>query len=112
MDAYTAVKILSLDHGCTAFQIVANMATNEAAAAMCSARFHDVSSRFLTCEMDFLGSIPHDRHMREAVLHQGACVSAYPHSPAALAFARIATRISDKNIMTSPGGNRFLGQEP
>jgi flagellar biosynthesis protein FlhG len=111
MNTFTAVKILTLDHGCTSFQVVANMVASEAAGRDLFRRFQEVVARFLTCDISLLGSIPNDRHMRDAVLHKGACARTYAHSPAALAFARIAARIGDQNIMISPGGSRFLGQE-
>lgn len=111
MDAYATAKILALDHGCMSFQIVANMVSNEGAGRDLFARFHDVVSRFLPVAISFLGSIPADRHMRDAVLHKRPCVMAYPHSPAAIAISRIAARIGDLNIPISPGGDRFLAQE-
>jgi hypothetical protein len=49
--------------------------------------------------------------MREAVLHKRCCIQAYPHSPAAVALSRIATRIVDMDIALSAGGHRFLGHE-
>jgi len=111
MDAYAAAKILTLDHGCKNFQVIANMVTGEAAGRDLFARFHEVVSKFLPASVTFLGSVPADRHMREAVLHKRCCVLAYPHSQAAIAISRIAARISDMKISTTPGGNRFLGQE-
>jgi flagellar biosynthesis protein FlhG len=111
MDAYAATKILALDHGCRNFEVIANMVANEAAGRNLFTRFHDVVSRFLPVSINLLGSVPTDRHMRDAVLHKKPCVFVYPYSPAAAAIARIATRISDLNISITPGGNRFLGQE-
>lgn len=111
MDAYAATKILALDHGCRNFEVITNMVANEAAGRSLFARFQDIVSRFLPASVDLLGSVPADRHMRDAVLHHKACVLAYPHSPAAMAIARIAARLGDLDISTAPGGNRFLAQE-
>lgn len=111
MDAYATAKILSLDHGCTCFKIVANMVSSESAGRNLFNRFHEVVSRFLPAAITFLGSVPSDRHMRDAVLHKRPCVLAYPHSPAAIAISRIAARITDLNIAITPGGDRFLAQE-
>lgn len=111
MDAYSTAKILALDYGCTSLQIITNMVPNEAAGRSLFARFHDVVSRFLPLSVTLLGNVPADRHMRDAVLHKKPCVFAYPHSPAAMALARIATRLGDMRIGISAGGNHFLGQE-
>lgn len=111
MDAYATIKMLTVNHGCTHFSIVANMVDTEAEGRALFGRFSDVVRRFLSSELDFLGSIPNDRHMRDAVLHKRCCVDAYPHSPAAFAFARMARRITDRGIPLSSGGNRFMGQE-
>jgi flagellar biosynthesis protein FlhG len=111
MDAYATAKILTLDRQCTSFHVITNMVANEAAGRGLFGRFHDVVSRFLPASVSLLGSVPSDRHMREAVLHKKPCVLAYPHSPAATAIARIAARLADMPIAISTGGNRFLGQE-
>ena len=111
MDAYATIKLLTLEHGCSHFCVVANMVESEGAGRQLFARFNDVVSRFLPSELTFLGGIPMDRHMRDAVLRKRCCADAYPHSPAAMAIARIAARVSDLSISISPGGHRFLGQE-
>jgi flagellar biosynthesis protein FlhG len=111
MDAYAATKILALDHGCRNFEVITNMVTNEAAGRSLFARFHDVASRFLPASVTLLGSVPADRHMRDAVLHKTPCVRAYPYSPAAAAIGKIAARICGLDIAIGSGGNRFLNQE-
>lgn len=111
MDTYATAKALALDHGCRNFGVIANMVVNDAAGRSLFARFQDIVSRFLPASIDLLGSVPADRHMRDAVLHKKACVLAYPHSPSAMAIARIAARLGDLDISAAPGGNRFLAQE-
>ena len=111
MDAYATVKMLTLDHGCMHFSVIANLLDSEAAGRTLFSHFNEVVKRFLPANLNYLGSVPTDRHMREAVLHKRCCVEAFPASPAAMALSRIAAQISDMSIPVSPGGQRFLGQE-
>lgn len=111
MDAYAMVKMLTLDHGVRHFRVIANLVENAAAGRTLFHRFNEVVARFLPSDLVFLGAVPTDRHMRDAVLHKRCCVDAYPASPAAIAFARIAADITATDIPISPGGQRFLGQE-
>lgn len=111
MDAYALVKVLSLDHGCTDISVVTNMVESDASGAELFRHFEDVATRFLPVELTHLGSVPRDRHLREAVFRKRCCVEAFPDAPASLAFARIARAISEQEVPLTAGGHRFFGME-
>jgi flagellar biosynthesis protein FlhG len=111
MDAYATVKMLTLEYGVTGISVIANMVQNGAEGRILFSRFHEVVSRFLPTQLDLLGSVPADPHMREAVMHKKACVDAYPQAHASAAFSRLAATLSDRSIAASPNGSRFFGME-
>jgi flagellar biosynthesis protein FlhG len=111
MDAYALVKGLALRHGCTDFAIVANRVSGEAAGRALFDRFNNVVGRFLPVGLDYLGAIPEDPYLRDAVFAKRCCVEAFPSSPASKAFGRIAQRIAEIDMPMLPGGHRFFGLE-
>ena len=111
MDAYAMVKALSVKHGCTRVAIVTNMVADDEAGRALFLRFKAVIARFLDVTLELLGSIPEDRHLRDAVLRKRCCVEAYPSSRAARAFGQLARKIVEIDSPAVAGGHRFFGME-
>ena len=111
MDAYALVKVLALDHGCTAVTVVTNMVANAKAGEALFRHFSDVVCKFLPTELDHLGSIPRDERVRDAVLRKRCLVEAYPDSPAGMAFLGVARTLARGTIPMTAGGARFFGLE-
>jgi flagellar biosynthesis protein FlhG len=111
MDAYAMVKALSVKHGCTRVAVVTNMVADEEAGQALFLRFKSVIARFLDVTLELIGSIPEDRHLRDAVLRKRCCVDAYPSSRAARAFKQLAGRIAELDLPPVAGGHRFFGME-
>lgn len=111
MDAYALVKALSVKHGCERVAVVTNMVADEAAGQYLFERFRTVIGRFLDVALDHLGSIPEDRHLRDAVLRKRCCLEAFPSSRASRAFRRIADTIAARDLPRIAGGHRFFGME-
>jgi flagellar biosynthesis protein FlhG len=61
-----------------------------------------VSSKFLQMEMEYLGSVPHDFKLQNAVMRQEPVTIAYPNAPASKAISRIARQIINQPANT-PG---------
>ena len=61
-----------------------------------------VSSKFLQMEMEYLGSVPHDFKLQNAVMRQEPVTIAYPNAPASKASSRIARQIINQPANT-PG---------
>ncbi|WP_197277020.1 P-loop NTPase [Sphingomonas profundi] len=111
MNAYATVKLLALDHGCTRISVIANMVDSEVSGRDLFGRFHDVASRFLPSELDYLGSLPRDEHMRMAIMRKRPCLAAYPESRASAAVLRLAHAFETIDMPPCPGGSRFFGLE-
>jgi flagellar biosynthesis protein FlhG len=111
MDAYQLVKVLALDHGRSDISVVTNMVESETLGQQLFDHFQSVVARFLPTQLAYLGSIPRDEHVREAVLRKRCCLEAFPDSRASAAFSRLARAISDKKLPMTEGGQRFFGME-
>ncbi len=54
-DAYATVKVLTQQAGCTQFQVIVNMAANEAQGRRTFQRLSSVTARFLEADVRYLG---------------------------------------------------------
>jgi len=79
-DTYALIKILSRSHGMRQFRVLANMTRHAGQGDSVFRRLQRVTDRYLEVTLDVVGAIPEDAAMREA----------YPSSPAARAFDRLA----------------------
>ncbi len=111
MDAYATVKLLALEHGFTSVSVIANMVDSEISGRDLFDRFHDVAARFLPSELEYLGSLPRDEHMRMAIMRKQPCVTLFPESRAAAGLRRLAHTLADQAIPPTSGGNLFFGME-
>jgi flagellar biosynthesis protein FlhG len=104
-DAYALVKVLSRDHGVTRFRVVANMTRAPGSGAELFRRFERVTSRFLEVVLEFVGEIPEDECVRRAIRGQRVVIEAFPSSPAARAFKKIAALADKWPVPQGPRGN-------
>jgi flagellar biosynthesis protein FlhG len=89
-DTYALIKILSRSHGMREFRVLANMTRHAGQGDSVFRRLQRVTDRYLEVTLDFVGEIPEDAAMRMAVQAQRPLLEAYPSSPAARAFERLA----------------------
>ncbi|MFO1376414.1 MAG: MinD/ParA family protein [Steroidobacteraceae bacterium] len=89
-DAYALIKVLSRDHGVSRFRMVANRCASLTSARDLHHRLVGVCDRFLDVIVEFAGYVPDDEFLRRSVRQQRPVVAAYPGSPSALAFKKLA----------------------
>lgn len=89
-DTYALIKILSRSHGVRNFRVLANMTRHAGQGDSVFRRLQRVTDRYLEVALDFVGEIPEDGALRMAVQAQRPVLEAYPSSPAARAFDRLA----------------------
>jgi flagellar biosynthesis protein FlhG len=88
-DAYATVKVLSQQAGVRHFKVLVNDVPGENEARQVFAALSQVSARFLTTKLTYLGSVPHDEIVRQAVMQQKPAVVAYPHARATRALEHV-----------------------
>jgi len=96
-DAYAFIKLLHQQHGIERFRIIANMTSGLFEARQLFAKLTNVTDKYLSVVLHFLGWIPEDELIRKAIKRQSAVVEAYPSSAASQHFKELA-----KNILKLP----------
>ncbi|WP_130619869.1 MinD/ParA family ATP-binding protein [Dyella amyloliquefaciens] len=89
-DAYAMLKVLSRDFGVRRFRMVANMVRNLGEAKQLHQKLARVSDRFLDVALEFMGMVPNDERLRQAIKRQSAVVDLWPSSRSGQAFKQLA----------------------
>ncbi len=92
-DAYALIKLLQQQGIKRPPHLLVNMAGSAEEAEETAHRIRLVARRFLHLDIDFWGFVPFDPALARAVRRQELVVTAYPQSPAALAFRSLAERL-------------------
>jgi len=104
-DAYALIKVLSRDHGHQRFRILANMARSIREGYELFGKISRVTDKFLNVSLDFLGTIPHDDLLRQAVQKQRAVVEVFPASRAAQAFKKLVPKVDNWPVPAAASGH-------
>ncbi len=89
-DAYALLKVLSREFGVRRFRMVANMVRNASEARVLHQKLARVCDRFLDVALEFMGMVPHDERLKQAIRRQGAVVDLWPSSRSGQAFKQLA----------------------
>jgi len=106
-DAYALIKVLSLEHGIRRFQILANMVTDAEHGRRLYARLANVAGSFLDVSLGYVGAIPLDDRLKQAVRQQAPVLLSFPHSASSVAFQQLGKRI--RNLPRLPAASGHLG---
>ncbi len=108
-DAYALIKVLSTRYAEQEFGILVNMAQTTEEADRTFAHISRVATRFLDVSLRYLGHIPYDRELPEAVRRQQAVLELAPGCPASRGFDALADRVLSTPPETNPkGGLQFF----
>ncbi|MCC7464319.1 MAG: MinD/ParA family protein [Gammaproteobacteria bacterium] len=103
-DAYAVIKVMSRDFGLRRFRILVNMVRGEEPGSGVFRRLQRVADRYLDVQLDYVGDVPDDAWLARSVRAQRTVVEAYPGSPAARAFKKLAAAADNWPMPTSPSG--------
>lgn len=104
-DAYALMKVLSRNHDVSRFRVLANMTRTAGEGEALFRKLERVTSRFLDVVLEYVGEIPEDAAMRRAIREQRPVLSAFPASPASVAFKNLARKADKWPVPTGPRGN-------
>lgn len=112
-DAYALIKVLSTRYNVKKVRILVNEARSEREAMAVFKQLAGVTDRFLdSLSMDYLGYIPHDEQLPQAVRRQRLVTELYPNTKSSLSFARLSERILEEEDKFYPDGNiKFFWRE-
>lgn len=110
-DAYATVKVLSQQAGVPRFSVVANQAADFQGRDVFR-RLTQVTERFLSAQLTYLGHVPRDENLQRALQVQQPVVDLYPRAPSSRALAQLAETL----LATAPpralhGGVKLFWQQ-
>ena len=105
-DSYALIKVLSKDHGVKTFRILANMVDNEEHGRKLFGKLTRVADQFLDVSLKYMGSIPRDDKLRDAVRQKTALMEKYPNSSSGIAFTQLAKNV--ESFPVSSGNTGYL----
>lgn len=94
-DAYALIKVLSREHGVQRFEVLTNQVRRTGEGRECFVALARVCEKFLDVTLDYLGSVPADPFLKQAVSARRAVVDLYPRSPSSRAFRNIAEHVDN-----------------
>jgi len=92
-DAYALIKVLSTRYQEKKFNVLVNSVKGQEEAIEIFRRLYLVAERFLNLSLDYLGYIPYDESVKDAVKMQRAFVDAFPNSPASKKIIELSHKI-------------------
>lgn len=92
-DAYALIKVLSREYNVRNFKLLANMARSEKHGQQLFQKVAKVCEQFLDVQLEYLGTVPFDHDLREAIQKQSPVTVSKPNSMAAGSFKRMAGQI-------------------
>jgi len=104
-DAYALIKLLHQRGVTRPPHLLVNMADSAEEAEETAHRIRLVARRFLRMEIDSWGFVPFDPAVVRAVRRQEPVVTAFPQSPAAVAYRALAAR-----LWTAPPPDPSIGE--
>lgn len=104
-DAYALIKVMSKRYEWSHFHVLANMIRNAREGKELFNKLYRVAEQFLDVRLDYLGAIPFDERIHEAVKKQKPVLISYPESNAAKSFLQLADTVEDWPYKQSLGGN-------
>jgi len=108
-DAYALIKVLATNYGEKEFNVISNDVADSKEGDKAFARLQSVVARFLQVKLNYLGHVPTDTHVVEAIQNQRALMELYPSCRAGLAMAAVAKKIDDSfQEQKIKGGMQFF----
>lgn len=104
-DAYALIKVMSRHYLWGNFHILANRVNSVREGKELFNRLYQVTDQFLDVHLNYLGAIPFDEKVHEAVKRQKVVLKEYSDSRAAKAFRQLADSVESLPFMHSLGGN-------
>ncbi|KTD25935.1 flagellar biosynthesis MinD [Legionella maceachernii] len=104
-DAYALIKVMSKRYEWSHFHILGNMVRSAREGKELFNKIYRVAEQFLDVRLDYLGAIPFDEKVHEAVKKQKPVLISYPESNAAKAFIQVADTVEDWPYKPLLGGN-------
>jgi flagellar biosynthesis protein FlhG len=68
-------------------------------------KLKDTTDKYLDISLQYLGAIPFDQHLRDAVQMQKPVLTAFPDCPASRAYQLLSHTVNDWPVINRPEGH-------
>lgn len=92
-DAYALIKVLNRDYGVNKFRLIANQARSAEHGLQLYKKLYTVTEQFLDISLDYLGPVPYDNQLKEAVQKQVPVTVYRPNALASRKFFEMAKTV-------------------
>ena len=108
VDAYAMIKTIFNRRDDAVIRLVANMVASQPQAAAVSQKLTNVTQQYLGRQISFLGYLPRDPHVSQAVMQSQPFVLRFPNAPVSKCIQDIATRLINQRSASGAGQTGFL----
>jgi flagellar biosynthesis protein FlhG len=108
VDAYAMLKTVYQRRETATVRLIANMVGNKNQAVALYNKLSNAARQYLGRKLSYLGMVPRDPHVSQAVMQSQPFVLRYPASPASKAIGDIADRLIAQRAATPEGSQGFL----
>lgn len=111
-DAYAVIKVLATNYGEKKISVIANNVNDDRDGQQAFTRLAGAVNRFLHVELKYLGSIPRDGAVTQAVRSQKPVLELFPSTNASRAIERIGKRLDEEFLEHRvKGGMQFFFEQ-
>ena len=108
VDAYAMLKTIYNNREDAVIRLIVNMAAYESQAKAVAGKLSNVAQQYLGRNLSYLGCLPRDPHVQQAVMQSNPFVLAYPNCPAAKAVQRLAAFLLQQQVECEPKKESFF----
>jgi flagellar biosynthesis protein FlhG len=105
-DAYTLIRLLHLSYGVSRFRVLANMVQSTPEGHRLFRALTTITDRFLEVVLQFAGSVPYDKLMRNAVHQRRGIYDALPRSRFSRSMDALVQKINRWPFQSKPRGHQ------
>jgi flagellar biosynthesis protein FlhG len=105
-DAYAIMKLMSTKYHEKRFNLIVNSVADQDEALDVYKKLTLVANRYLDISIDYLGCVPYDKRMREAISKQKVMVELYPKSKISSSFEDLADNLTAVMHNVQPKGTQ------
>jgi flagellar biosynthesis protein FlhG len=107
-DAYALIKVLNTRYQEKDFMVLVNSARGDKEAIEVFKRLSAATLQFLNISLDYIGFIPYDKNVRNAVRSQKAFIEMYPTGEASVKIAEVAEKLLKRERSDAKGSLQFF----
>ena len=108
VDAYAMLKTIHKYRQDAVVRLIVNMVANQAQAQAVATKLTGVSQRYLGRNLSYLGFLPRDPHVSQAVMQSQPFALAYPNAPVTKCLHLLAARLVKHQSESTPAKESFF----